>query len=406
MVPELLVAMLPFPHESQILWCIRKSTSFCTIRDRQGGTLRQWTWTIHSAVLLACSSCTYEPTQCTEGSCPEWPCTRSNSQHPSNLKLILSCSHNQGHFLIHVLSRRRKIGIRKERNVQHKEQRDTNLPLNALPRSLMELFLSRLIVSKTPFRVKFHHPSMSLSETPTSIAICLQTDRASLLKDRSSSMSGNLIFGKMCSFTVVCRYLKLPALETACPCWAIARLTTGAGTGVAGPATWGATIVAGPTATGLVGVAGGIGAARGAARGRRRSGAGAGGAGGTPAGWRCATDPVRRLSRSMGPFIAASFSANKRSSSARRDPLVRGDGEKRWPWSTTRERAFPCRVGVLWRLLLCWRVLLRRLLGCVRRATLAVRRFFVCDMSPAQASWQESGVIRKQVQEGQSLTAE
>jgi hypothetical protein len=35
---------------------------------------------------------------------------------------------------------------------------------------LMELFLSHLIVSKTPFRVKFHHPLMSLSETPTSVA--------------------------------------------------------------------------------------------------------------------------------------------------------------------------------------------------------------------------------------------
>jgi hypothetical protein len=95
---------------------------------------------------------------------------------------------------------------------------DMKLPLNALPRSLIELFLSCLNVSKTPFCVKFHHSSMLLSEAPTSIAICLQTDRAPLLNSRPSIMSGNVILGKIWSFTVVCRHLKLPAFATACPC--------------------------------------------------------------------------------------------------------------------------------------------------------------------------------------------
>ena len=273
MVQELLKAMLPFPQESQICWCIRKSTYFLTIQDRQGGTLHQETWTIHSTVLSACFSCTCEPTQYNEGFCQWWPCTHSNSQHPSNLKLILNSCHNQVYFLIHLLSFKRKIGIR-EYNVQCRRQQDMKLPLNTLPRSLMELFLSCLIVSKSPFCVKLNHPSMLLSETPTSVVICLQTDRALLLNDRSSVMLGNLLLGKICSFTVVCsRNLKLPALETACPCWTIARLTAGAGTGAAGLETWGAT-TAGP-ATDAIGATGGRGAAWGAAQRQHYSGAAA-----------------------------------------------------------------------------------------------------------------------------------
>ena len=171
MVQELPLSMLPFPLESQIVWCICNSTCFYMIQDREGGTLHQWRWTINPAELSACFSCTCEPTQYTERFCQGWPCTRSNSQRPSNLRSILNCSHNQVHLLIHVLLRRRRQFVLENTMCRRREQHQdtTKLPLIAIPKNLIALFLSHLIVSKTSFRVKFHHASMATSATLASI---------------------------------------------------------------------------------------------------------------------------------------------------------------------------------------------------------------------------------------------